>query len=863
MSKLLPRIEAAFSDKNFPLYVLAVVGVLAMPPKWFGTVVLLILPATAYSYLRRNPGTLTDKNWHNRPEIHRFAILLVAWFWWWLLTSAQQSQFCGLSAAAYGSPGLVALLFVPMIVYSCMAVVVAAKYHRVIRRKSADKASNQNLIAQQKWTNFSCVGFTFAFVLSALGFAFAPGGAGTWLSNWLISSGLDARLSAMGGFIVKQIQIYPVTAKFGVPATFLGQSVKTVVLQPEAELFAILVKFLLAFAIGSMLWRPAVRLAGFLTALLKDMNCRLSEETLEIFTRTLRMPKTCIKLKERHQFFKNVAASFWWLLICYALLFALFGFSTGPLGKTIVGWLDCCIADANTGMIYGASANHSLRLFCAAIIALYGTVPLAVTGAVFLPYLRKRQLILNKHGVFLPDGPYFSLRFCPMRLWSDFARIELREAPKRLGDEHSSLIIRFHSGGKLSLKISQIGRNDLEKFLATLDENALDCTVSDQVLSLRSRLRCQSSDSRQAFEHGALPAQQFQSTIFVPHEPGSWLPNGEMRVVRLLASRPLSCVYLVRTEAGQLAIAKQFFLSDDNEQTQALRKCFEREYEMLSKLDHQAVSKVLNVFHKEQSTYLVIEHATGTDLRTMVSESGPASEDKVIGWALQLCEIMIYLHSQDPPVVHRDLTPDNVVVAADGSVRIIDFGAAHQFLEGITGTIIGKQCYISAEQLRGQAGPQSDVYSFGCMIYFLLTGEEPTALTQCNTVGKADVTDPLNALILSCTEFSPEARPQSFHDLKERLQLIKAAPVKEVLSRLKAVADSQGIPMEPGSSQPQASNIANIAENICQMAELTDEQTPTTTDATSLSGSVIYLDDHREPAQVLHLSDPEGQSKTQ
>ena len=91
---------------------------------------------------------------------------------------------------------------------------------------------------------------------------------------------------------------------------------------------------------------------------------------------------------------------------------------------------------------------------------------------------------------------------------------------------------------------------------------------------------------------------------------------------------------------------------------------------------------------------------------------------------------MIYLHGHDPVILHRDLTPDNIVVGEDGQMRLIDFGAARQFLDGITGTMIGKQCYMSPEQIRGQASPRSDVYAFGCTLNFLLTGAEPRALTQ-------------------------------------------------------------------------------------------------------------------------------------
>ncbi len=89
---------------------------------------------------------------------------------------------------------------------------------------------------------------------------------------------------------------------------------------------------------------------------------------------------------------------------------------------------------------------------------------------------------------------------------------------------------------------------------------------------------------------------------------------------------------------------------------------------------------------------------------------------------------MLYLHNQKVPILHRDLTPDNLLLDESDALKLIDFGAAHQFVEGVTGTLIGKQCYIAPEQLRGSASVRSDIYSFGCTLYFLLTGNDPVAL---------------------------------------------------------------------------------------------------------------------------------------
>src|SRR5207253_2527019 len=122
-------------------------------------------------------------------------------------------------------------------------------------------------------------------------------------------------------------------------------------------------------------------------------------------------------------------------------------------------------------------------------------------------------------------------------------------------------------------------------------------------------------------------------------------------------------------------------------------------------------------------------------------------------------------------ILHRDLTPDNIVAGEDGQLRLIDFGAAREFLDGITGTMIGKHCYVPPEQLRGEATTISDIYSFGGTLYFLLTGRDPAALSQSSPAKTVDCSEELDLLIRDCTQFDQDKRPQSFEAILKRLNL--------------------------------------------------------------------------------------------
>lgn len=126
--------------------------------------------------------------------------------------------------------------------------------------------------------------------------------------------------------------------------------------------------------------------------------------------------------------------------------------------------------------------------------------------------------------------------------------------------------------------------------------------------------------------------------------------------------------------------------------------------------------------------------------------------------------------------MHRDVTPDNLVLANDGHITLIDFGAANEFVGTATGTLIGKQSYISPEQFRGKAQTASDLYSLGCTIFFLLTGEDPEPLSESSPrLKNSAVSIQLDNIVVSCTTEETELRIRDAKLLAQSLrQLINS-----------------------------------------------------------------------------------------
>jgi len=160
---------------------------------------------------------------------------------------------------------------------------------------------------------------------------------------------------------------------------------------------------------------------------------------------------------------------------------------------------------------------------------------------------------------------------------------------------------------------------------------------------------------------------------------------------------------------------------------QQLLANFEREANLLASLSHPAIPKVYDYFVNGKQVYLVLEFIKGHDLETVLNQSAQLlSEATVVDWALQVLDVLHYLHGHKPtPIIFRDLKPSNVMLTDADRVVLIDFGIAKAFQSGRKGTMIGTEGYCPPEQYRGMSEPRGDLYSLGAMMHHLLTRSDP------------------------------------------------------------------------------------------------------------------------------------------
>lgn len=275
--------------------------------------------------------------------------------------------------------------------------------------------------------------------------------------------------------------------------------------------------------------------------------------------------------------------------------------------------------------------------------------------------------------------------------------------------------------------------------------------------------------------------RRFTNTAFVPLEPEQVLCGGKLKIVRQLAFGGLSAIYLALKDNLDMVVLKEAVVppnADEASRAQA-EQYLEREAQFLSKLSHPNIARVMDHFVDAGRHYLMLEYFNGPDLRQYVKQNGVVSQTVALKWACEILKILSYLHEQDPPLIHRDLTPDNLVLTNEGKLILIDFGAANQFVGKATGTVVGKQAYIPPEQLRGKTVTQSDIYAFAGTLYYLMTGKDPMPLAPSKLKKLIqDADDELDAIVAKCSAFEVNDRYQT---AQEVLSVVE--PVLERLTR--------------------------------------------------------------------------------
>lgn len=253
-------------------------------------------------------------------------------------------------------------------------------------------------------------------------------------------------------------------------------------------------------------------------------------------------------------------------------------------------------------------------------------------------------------------------------------------------------------------------------------------------------------------------------------------------IVRRLGQGGFGSVYLVRDQRipGKRWAMKEMSdaaIANSAERQQAM-EAFQQEAQLLATLDHPNLPRVTDFLSEGGRHYLVMDFIEGQTLENLLSgQAPPFAEGEVLDWARQLCDVLAYLHARHPPVIFRDLKPDNIMLAQDGCLKLIDFGIARLFKPGKSGdtTSFGTPGYSPPEQYgRGQTDHRSDIYALGVTLHRLLTRHDPAgtpfnlpAVRQLNP----QVSPKTEKAIAQAVQLKPDHRFRNAAEMKQALDI--------------------------------------------------------------------------------------------
>ena len=247
--------------------------------------------------------------------------------------------------------------------------------------------------------------------------------------------------------------------------------------------------------------------------------------------------------------------------------------------------------------------------------------------------------------------------------------------------------------------------------------------------------------------------------------------GAEYLILRLIARGGMGAVY----EVGRLSDVTRWAMKEMSETAVARGDRaktvaqFREEAELLRTLRHENLPRVADVFEFNNRHFLVMELIEGRTLGEMLDDhGGPLPEKDVVDWGAQLCRVLAYLHTRNPPIIYRDLKPDNIMLdAASGRIKLIDFGIARRFKGGKRSDtfMLGTRGYAAPEQFgKAESDARTDLFALGATIHHLLTHENPTSrrlfeFPPLETYAHLNLSRRTCEAINAALQHGPDARP--------------------------------------------------------------------------------------------------------
>lgn len=278
------------------------------------------------------------------------------------------------------------------------------------------------------------------------------------------------------------------------------------------------------------------------------------------------------------------------------------------------------------------------------------------------------------------------------------------------------------------------------------------------------------------------------------------LVGDKYQVIESLGKGGMSQVWLVRDQRlGKLWAIKEIGPNAGGSHGEVLRQAIIDEANFMKRLDHPAIPRVVDIMDAGDTAFVVMDYVEGRELNLVLRERGcPFAQEEVIGWGIQLCDVLGYLHQLEPAIVYRDMKPSNVMLRDDGTVKLVDFGIAMECVPGRAndGRLVGTPGYAPPEQIP-QPMPwpppksldpdvtidaRADVYALGTTLYSLVTGHVPKRVRDREGHEQVDfdlrpirewdprLSEGLERILVRATQRDPELRYQNMAQMRYDLE---------------------------------------------------------------------------------------------
>ena len=255
------------------------------------------------------------------------------------------------------------------------------------------------------------------------------------------------------------------------------------------------------------------------------------------------------------------------------------------------------------------------------------------------------------------------------------------------------------------------------------------------------------------------------------------LIDGKYKILNEIGRGGMSTVYLAINEKANKPWAVKEVRKNGISNRELVKQSLMVEINLLKKLKHKGLPSIVDIIDQQDNYLIVMDYIEGITLENIMQEEGVQPQEKVVDWAIQLCDVLQYLHTRKPAIIYRDMKPSNIMLRSDGSVVLIDFGTAREFKERHVEdtTCLGTQGYAAPEQFggMGQTDERTDIYSLGATMYRLVTGHNPSEppyemypITHWNP----RLSTGLEGIIAKCTSKDPKSRYQSVQEVRYALE---------------------------------------------------------------------------------------------